>query len=237
VLDPEGLLRLSAKVPEEVIQRRGRATTRARWIAFDVQYSRQYERLLRDAAERGAAGIGQYSVRLFRLSPGQYRATITLKEPVAHRKCPVWEEIPTWCARVGGVDLNLDRLAMVVTDGQGQFRAWQVLKFENLGEPPRNKARWQIGNVARDVIRWLQDQGARAIAIGDLNISKSGGGSARFHRRTVPYSYRRLTQALARTALRASVIVKRVNPACTSWIGHLKYAGQYGVSVHVAAPL
>jgi IS605 OrfB family transposase len=234
VVGEDSALRLAVRVSDDPAERGGRATTRARWLTFNVRYSRQYEPALRRAAEDGAARQGQYTVRLLRLSPGQYRAYVTLEEPVAHREYAVGEPMPAWCARIGGVDLNLDHLAAAVTDRQGQFGARRAFEFANLGELPRSKTRWQIGNIVRDVIQWLQDQGVQALVIEDLDIRRNGG-SARYQRRTVPFAYRQLTQALVRRALRAGMVVKRVNPAYTSWIGRLKYVGQYGVSVHLAA--
>jgi len=50
------------------------------------------------------------------------------------------------------------------------------------------------------------------MVIEDLNISDRGNGGARFNRRTVPFAYRRLAEALVRRALREGFIVKRVNP-------------------------
>lgn len=235
LIGEDGRIRLTVRVPVAPLQRRGRTTTTANWLTFDVNYSRQYDPLLRQAAIDGAAGKSQYTVRLLRLSPGQYRAYITLSEPVTHREYAVGEPLPEWCVRVGGVDLNLDHLAVAITDREGQFRARQVFRFPNLGELPRNTSRWQIGNIARDVVAWLQSNGAQALVIEDLNISNDGGHFAHFHRRTVPFAYRQLAEALVRRALRAGLAVRRVNPAYTSWIGQLKYARQYGISVHVAA--
>jgi len=230
----DDVLWLSIRVPDGFIQRGNRVTTRALWLTFGIRYSRPYKALLRNAAVDGAAKKVSYDVRLLRLSPGQYRAYVTINEPVAHREYAVWEPIPAWCARVGGIDINLDHLAVVMADQQGQFRAWQNFRFPNLGELPRNKSLWQIGNIARDAILWIKSHGGQAIVIEDLNISHKGG-SARFNRRTVPFAYRQLAQALVRRALREGLAVKLVNPAYTSWIGQLKYANQYGTGVHVAA--
>ena len=71
--------------------------------------------------------------------------------------------------------------------------------------------------------------------IEDLDIDNQGSGSATYNRRTFPFAYRQLAQALVRRALREGIRVKRVNPAYTSWIGQLKYARQYGINRHVAA--
>jgi len=234
VTGKDGALRLAIRVPAGLTERGGRATTHAQWLAFDIRYSCQYDQQLRAAARAGAAKEGQYTVRLLRLAPGQYRAYVTLEEPVAHREYTVGESMPLWCARVSGVDLNLDHLAAVVTDRQGQFGTRRTFQFANLGELPRNKTRWVVGNITRGVIEWLEEQGVQVLVIEELGIRRRGG-SARYNRRTVPFAYRQLTESLVRRALRAGLVVKRVNPAYTSWIGQLKYAGQYGVSRHVAA--
>lgn len=235
VLDDNGALQMSVRLPDGLIQRGKRSTTVGRWLAFDVAYSRQYESMLRAAASDGMKGTGSYNVRLLRLSPGKYRAYVTVNEPVAHREYPVWEQIPSWCATLGGVDLNLDHLAVTVIDRQGQFRAWKVFSYANLGELPRNTSKWLIGNTARDVIQYLKATGAHVLVIEDLKITQRNGGHHKFNRRTVPFAYRQLIQALVRRALREGLVVKRVNPAYTSWIGQLKYARQFGVSSHVAA--
>jgi IS605 OrfB family transposase len=234
VIEADNHLCFRVRVPDGAITKGNRPTTKARWLGFDVGYSRQYESLLRQVARDGADGKGQYTVRLLRLSPDHYRAYVTLEEPVAHREYAGREPLPEWCMNVAGIDLNLDHVALALTDQQGQFRGWQVFKFPNLGELPRNKSEWQIGNLACGVIQWAKGQGVQAIVLEDLNIDQTGGGT-NFNRRTVPFSYRQLADALSRTALRNGLAVKRINPAYTSWIGELKYTSMYGISVHIAA--
>jgi IS605 OrfB family transposase len=234
-VDDNGSLRLSVRVSDGVKQRGCQPTTIPRWLTFDVSYSYQYDPLLRAAALDGAKRVGSYNVRLMRLSPCQYRAYVTIDEPVAHREYFGREQIPTWCVTLGGVDLNLDHMALVVTDREGQFRKWKVFDYANLGELPRDKSKWMTGNIARDVIQYLKDQGVHALVIEDLKNIRHNGGHPKFNQRTVPFAYRQLIQALVRRALREGLVVKRVNPAYTSWIGQLKYARGFGVSVHVAA--
>ncbi|GAB4537136.1 MAG: hypothetical protein Kow0063_23460 [Anaerolineae bacterium] len=235
VVGNSGLLRLLVRVPDGVKQRGTRITTSARWLTFDLSYSYRHDSLLRAAALDGARKLRSYDVRLMRLAPCQYRAYITVDEPVAHREYTVTEQIPSWCVRLGGVDLNLDHLAVAVADRQGQFRAWRVFSYANLGELPGDKSKWIIGNIARDVIQYLRDQGTNALVIEDLNITRRGGSHPKFNRRTVPFAYRQLIQALVRRSLREGLLVKRVDPAYTSWVGQLKYARQFGVGSHVAA--
>ena len=235
IIDDVGNLRLSVRVPDGLKKKGNKLTTSALWLTFDLSYSRQYEHLLRSAVLDGQAKIGSYDVRLMRLSPGQYRTYITVDEPVAHREYSSGEMLPEWCQVIGGVDLNLNHLAIVITDRQGQFRGHRTFKYDNLGELPRDKSKWLIGNIAADIIQHLKDNDAQALIIEDLKITQRSGGHPKFNRRTVPFTYRQLRDVLVRRALRNGLVVKAVNPAYTSWIGRLKYARPFGVSVHIAA--
>jgi hypothetical protein len=51
----------------------------------------------------------------------------------------------------------------------------------------------------------------------------------------VTFAHRQLSDTIQRTALRNGINIKLVNPAYTSWIGKIKYAERYGISVHEAA--
>lgn len=235
LLNQTDALQLSVRVPVGLKPKGKKVTTEATWLTFDVAYSNQYDYLLRTAALESQASRACYDVRLIRLSSGEYQAFVTLEESVTQREYAGWEFLPVeLCNRVVSIDLNLDHLAVVVVDNQGQFRRWRIFKYHNLGELPKNKSRWEIGNLVRQVIAWAAEQGAQSLIIEDLNITRKSGGTT-FNRRTVPFAYRQLAEALVRRALREGLAVKRVNPAYTSWIGELKYAPQYGISRHAAA--
>jgi IS605 OrfB family transposase len=230
-----GDLHLSVRIPTELKQRGDQVTTEAIWLTFAVDYSRQYEPTLRQLALAGATKQASYEVRLMRLAPRQYRAYVTIDEPVKQPEYGIADPLPASITLIGGLDLNLDHLAVVITDRQGQYRQHKVFKYPNLGEMPKEKSKWLIGNLAQEVIAWLKAQGGQALVIEDLDISNQGNGSAAFNRRTIPFAHRQLAETLSRRALRAGLAVKRVNPAYTSWIGQLKYAPQYGINRHVAA--
>jgi IS605 OrfB family transposase len=207
----------------------------AHWLPFEVSYSRQYKALLMKAAHGGAAGEEQYTVRLIRLTPGHYRAFITVEEPVPQKEYTGSVALPPWCSNVAGIDLNLDHLAVVAIDAQGQFRARKTFDFPNLGELPRTRSRARIGSIAREVVEWALAHGVQALVLEDLSIQHEGGGSAKYNRRTIPFTYRQMSEMIARRGLRKGLIIKRVNPAYTSVIGNLKYAKMYGISGHIAA--
>lgn len=235
IVAQNGDLQLSVRIPTNLKRRGDQVTTEAEWLTFEVEYSRQHEPVLRQVVLAGAAQQVSYDVRLMRLSPGIYRAYVIIDEPIKQRQYGVDEPLPTSITLVGGIDLNLDHLAVVITDQQGQYRQNKVFKYPHLGELRKEKSEWLIGNLARDVIAWLKAQGAEALIIEDLDISNQGNGSASFNRRTVPFSHRQLAKTLTRRTVREGLAVKRVNPAYTSWIGQLKYVSQYGINRHVAA--
>ena len=232
--DENGNLQLSIRVPEKLKMRGKAVSTSAYWLISPIVYSRQYEHLLQQTMVDGQSNAVSYDVRLMRLLQGQYLAFITVKEPVAYREYSSFESLPNWCQSVAGIDLNLNHLAVVVSDCEGQFRHQRTFAYSNLGELPRGKSKWLAGNIATDVIRCLTETGVHALIIEDLDIERRDKLS-RFNRRTVPFSYRQLRNFLVRQALRAGMVVKVVNPAYTSWIASQKYSPMLGISIHVGA--
>jgi len=136
---------------------------------------------------------------------------------------------------LAAADLNLDRVAVAVSDDEGQYRGSWVYSCDALAHASRGKRDWIIGNLAREIIGDLIAQGIEALVLEQLDIKQTHDTNARYNRRTVNFTYRRLHDGLVREALRAGLQVKRVNPAYSSVIGRLKYAGPYGISDHQAA--
>jgi hypothetical protein len=147
VIGPGGRLQLSVRIPTALKQRGQQTTTEAQWLSFGIEYSRQHEAYLRQAVLAGAAKTGAYDVRLIRLSPGSYRAYVTINEAVLGRAYDANEALPESVGIIGGIDLNLDHLAFVITDKQGQYRQSQVFNYHNLGELRKEKTSWLIGNL------------------------------------------------------------------------------------------
>ena len=234
IRNTDDILELHIRVPDQIKQKGKKQTTTSIWLKLPVHYSKQFDNQLRNLAMLGAESNASYTVRLIRISPRNYRAFVTYDEIVEHREYSTHESIPDWVTTACGIDLNLDHIAMCVTDRAGQFKRWSMIKHHNLGELPRSKSRWLIGNITRDAITWAKKLGVQAISLEDLNINRSPQ-SSRTNRRTVPFTYRQLAQAITRRALREGLIVKKVNPAYTSWIGRVKYSPMYGINTHVAA--
>jgi hypothetical protein len=69
-----------------------------------------------------------------------------------------------------GIDLNLDHLAMVITDRNGQFRDHITFRYDNLGELTENKSKPIIGNLAANVVDWLKNKKVDAVVLEDLKI-------------------------------------------------------------------
>ena len=197
------------------------------WIKMEGQYSRTQLNNF-----RVMAGKGKKTITLLRIKPGEYEARITVSEPVFGQE-KVWD-IPEGNF-FAGIDLNLDHLAVVITDRQGQFRDHMTFRYGNLGELPGNKSKPIIGNLAANVVDWLKSKNVSAVILEDLKIDQLANDSEVYNRRTVPFSYRQIHAALSRRCLRNGISTKIVNPAYTSWIGDLKYSQMFGVSRHVAA--
>ena len=198
-----------------------------KWVKMEGEYS--FGQL---HAFMAFAGECKKTITLIRVSPGHYEARVTISEEV------IGQEL-IWNAPAGevfaGIDLNLDHLAIVLTDKQGQFREHHVFKYNNLGELPEGKSKPYIGELAKGIVAWLTEKKVDAVILEDLKINQTFTDSESFNRRTSPFSYNQVTAAITRRCLRHGISTKLVNPAYTSWIGDLKYSQMYGISRHVAA--
>ena len=204
-------------------QQNGRC--RYEWFPLQVPNKAHYRDLLLTASK----GQDAYAVEVLRRD-GQYYAHITVEENTPGR---IVQHIQA--ERVGGVDLNLDQVAVGMSDRQGQYRGSRVYRCEKLAYASRNKRDWVIGNLAREMVVDLIAQGTEALVLEQLDIKQTHDTNARYNRRTVNFTYRRLHETIVREALRAGLQVKLVNPAYSSVMGRLKYAGQLGLCDHQAA--
>lgn len=197
------------------------------WIKLPTSYTHKQEAIFKYMAEPHI----KKTIRLIRLRNSHFEAMITIDEPIGGREIIELPQGNTFA----GFDINLNHIAIVLCDKQGQFRNWIIFKYSNLGELPKSKSRHIIGNLAKDIVIWLSNQHVDVAVFEDLMIKPSPNKNSSYNRRTIPFSHRQLVDAISRCALRKGINIKKVNPAFTSWIGELKYANMYGVSCHIAA--
>lgn len=198
---------------------------RYEWFPIQVPTKERYRGLLMAASQ----GQEAYSVEV-RWRDGGYYAHITVEEKTPGR---VTREIEA--KRIAAADLNLDQVAVAVTDDEGQYRGSSVYSCGALAHAGRGKRDWIIGNLAQKIVDDLVVQEIEALVLEKLDIKQTHDTNARYNRRTVNFTYRRLHDGLVREALRAGLQVKLVNPAYSSVMGRLKYTGPYGISDHQAA--
>jgi IS605 OrfB family transposase len=204
-------------------QQNGRC--RYEWFPLQVPDKAHYRDLLLTASK----GQEAYAVEVLQRE-GQYYAHITVEEHTSGR---IVQRIEA--EGVGGVDLNLDQVAVALSDRHGQYRGSRVYHCEKLAYASRNKRDWVMGKLAREMVADLMAEGVEALVLEQLDIKQTHDTHARYNRRTVNFTYRRLHETIVREGLRVGLQVKLVNPAYSSLMGRLKYAGRYGLSDHQAA--
>ena len=208
------------------------ADEKAEWVSLPGCYTRKQKRLFEIAASGSC-----FTVRLVSEEKGRMTAWIALDEIISGRLIPdnFRLNLPCQSERIAGIDLNLDHMAITFVDKQGQYRGGEILPYENLGELPKAKTKPIVGQIAKQTILALIAKGAGELVLEDLSIDRRAEQSSSLNRRTIPFPYRQLHQAILRRAARAGLIVKLVHPAYTSLIGQEKYMDQYGISRHAAA--
>jgi IS605 OrfB family transposase len=207
-----------------------RAGKRCRYEWFPLQVPRKKE--YRDLLVVASQGQEAYSVEVL-WRDGHYYAHVTLEEKTTGDV--VWQPQADSSTMIAGIDLNLEHVDVTMSDGQGQYRGSRVYDCGLLEHARRDKRDWVIGNLARDIVADLVVQEVEVLVLEKLDIKQTHDTHARYNRRTVNFTYRRLHEALVRAAMRAGLQVKLAHPAYSSVIERLKYAQSYGISNHQAA--
>lgn len=136
-----------------------------------------------------------------------------------------------------GVDINNDHLAIAEVDRFGNpINQWTIPLV--LYGKSKNQAKALIGNACKQIID-LALASKKPIVIEKLDFQKKKkalkGSDVSFRRILSSLSYNQIIQGLESRGFKNGIEVIQVNPAYTSMIGRIKYAKDYGLTVHHAA--
>jgi hypothetical protein len=139
--------------------------------------------------------------------------------------------------RVLGIDLNPDHVAWCVVNRDGNPLAWGKVSFDLTGSTTQNTD--SIGRVVAELIRVAKAHGA-VVAHEVLDFTRSRaqlryGCSRKLARLLSAFAYHKFFATLTSRARREQVALVSVNPAWTSVLGQVNYAGVHGVSVDQGA--
>ena len=144
-------------------------------------------------------------------------------------------------ARLGhiGVDLNIDHLALTEIDRSGNPITSTRVSLCLYGKTTA-QAKALIGDAIKQVVQHAASLG-KPLVIEKLNFcaKKRSLRSSRpaIARMLSSFAYTRTLEAMQSRAVQEGVEVITVNPAYTSQIGRIKFAKQYGLTIHQAAAL
>jgi len=139
---------------------------------------------------------------------------------------------------VVGIDLNADYLAVTETDPQGNLLESRRFDFATHGTTGARED--SLSRALQEVVEWAVEK-QKPIAAEELDFTakkralRDGGASAAQARMLSGLIYAKYQQLLEAKCFRAGVELIKVEPAYTSVIGRIKYAGPRGLSVHAAA--
>jgi IS605 OrfB family transposase len=143
-----------------------------------------------------------------------------------------------------GVDLNKAHLAWAEINRHGN-----LVKFGKIGIEIQDRRSDQVtaslGEAIKEILEYAKKQ-QKPIVIEKLDFQRkkakeSGRGgscaSPRYRRMLSYFAYSKFMEIMYSRAFREGVEIIAVNPAYSSIIGRCKFAGMYGISVHIAASL
>jgi IS605 OrfB family transposase len=158
--------------------------------------------------------------RLFVSFEEQAKAFITKKE----------------CGMIG-IDINVDHLALVEIDRDGNKLQSKRIQL-NLYGKSKEQAKAIIGDAVKEVVE-LAKQKKVPITLENLNFEKKKRAlkdkSATEARMLSSFSYAKILENFESKAFKEGVEILKVSPAYTSMLGVLKYKKNYGLSTHATA--
>lgn len=139
-----------------------------------------------------------------------------------------------------GIDLNANHIACVETDRFGNPIKRQVFHWISYGKS-KEQLKASTSEISKQIIEWAL-QTKKPIIIEKLDFQKKKlvlkeQGNKKLARMLSSFAYGLFFQSLLSQGYRKGIPIHQVNPAFTSVIGRVNYAGRYGLSVHLAAAL
>jgi len=152
-------------------------------------------------------------------------------------------EEPAWVTHIQngviGVDINTDHLAIVETDRFGNPIDTQNIPLFLYGKNTQQNLAI-IGDACATLIDIAHTK-QKDIIIEKLDFQTKKANlkalNSRFARTLSSFAYNSIIRTIKSRAFRNGVHIHEVNPAFTSIIGRVKFAGRYGLTDHQAAAL
>jgi len=168
-----------------------------------------------------------YDARLKLRDDGRFDVTFTWKENI-----PATETVPGAI----GVDTNPDGFAVAEVDGEGNLVGHTFLSNERIKFASTDKRTNDVRLLALEVIE-IAERTKKPIVLEELSFKSKKKRWRKFNRMASNFLYRKMIEAVRRTAEARGIPVIDVNPAFTSVLGLLKYAEVYSLNRHTAAAM
>ena len=138
-----------------------------------------------------------------------------------------------------GVDVNLDHLAIVETDRNGNPLSERSIPL-NLYGKTAHQSLAEIGDAVSEVVR-IAVQKKKDLVMEKLDFQQKKKELSQYaigyRRKLSSFAYRKILQTLQSRGYRHGIHVHEIHPAFTSLLGRIKFAKRYGLSIHHAAAL
>ncbi|MDQ0360030.1 IS200/IS605 family accessory protein TnpB-related protein [Breznakia pachnodae] len=150
---------------------------------------------------------------------------------------PEKETTTTKVNGVVGIDINVDHIALTVTNEHGNIINTRKINYK-LKRKTSNQRLWILREVSKEVIN-ICKQHQKTLIIENLNFTYKKQ-QMKYNKKRVNevlsnFAYMKIVETIESRAYKDAVAVERVNPAYTSKIGKEKYQQSKGLSTHLAA--
>jgi len=192
-------------------------------LRFVVRFPEKLKLAIAAYLETGEA----YSIRLKRRN-GKYEVHLTFEEELKVE--------PNFLNGLAGMDINPNNFSVSIVHPDGNFRTSKVFWMHEINTVSANKRDYIIQNALHEVMSWIKSFGIDTLAIEKLKFLQSGGSKS-FNRMASNFSFSSMIKSLISIAFKKDIALVEVDAYYSSFIGHVKYQQQLGLSIHQSAAL
>ena len=135
-----------------------------------------------------------------------------------------------------GLDINVDRFALVNLDKHGNILNRKVIYFD-LDGLTSNQSTKLIESKTNEMLKWCEQYHKPLVREDISNIKFKSTNNKNTNKKLTQFAYDKMISIIDRLFYKNNIMVFKVNPSYTSQQGKIKYMRKLGLSIHESAAM
>jgi hypothetical protein len=190
------------------------------WLGGDFKIGLHVPDYCRRLLDASLSSDVAYSVQVIKQTMHNYQALVSFE--VDENPVRDWNG-----ARIAGVDVNPEGLAVTIVAPDGNVLASRWLREPALVYARAGKRSWLASNLVKRALRWVKGYGCNAVVVERLRFPMAIEDSSHVNRLKSNFLHRKLVELTKIKALKLDWVYVEADASYSSIAGLLKYGKQF----------